>query len=69
MAPCLHLETSTYHYLFISGAADIPTVHTVVPADVAAGGEDNEEDNHDAEKDEGDGTERDIFQVLASKCS
>ena len=67
MAPCLHLETSTYHYLFSSGAADIPTVHTVVPADVAAGGEDHEEDNHDAEEDEGDGAEGDLLQVAAGQ--
>ena len=67
MASCPHLETSKSHYLFISGAADIPTVHTVVPADVAAGGEDHEEDNHDAEEDEGDGAEGDLLQVAAGQ--
>ena len=69
MAPCPHRETSKshYYYVFSSGAADIPTVHTVVPADVAAGGEDHEEDNHDAEEDEGDGAEGDLLQVAAGQ--
>ena len=65
MSPSRNIENSLY--LFISGAADIPTVHTVVPADVAAGGEDHEEDNHDAEEDEGDGAEGDLLQVAAGQ--
>ena len=39
----------------------------MVPADVAAGGEDHEEDNHDAEEDEGDGAEGDLLQVAAGQ--
>ena len=42
---------------------------SLVSADVSTWGEDHKEDNHDAEEDEGDGTERDIFQVPSSKCS
>ena len=60
------------HYLkknFFLGSCDISAVDSLVLEDVSTRGEDNKEDNHDAEKDEGDGTERDIFQVLASKCS
>ena len=39
----------------------------MVPADVSAGGEDHEEDNHDAEEDEGDGAEGDLLQVAAGQ--
>ena len=32
-------------------------------------GEDHEEDHHDAEQDEGAGSEREVLQVSISKCS
>ena len=52
-----------------SGPINISAIHSLVPENVKTGGKDHPEDNHDAEEDEGDGTERDIFQVPASKCS
>ena len=51
-----------------SGPINISAIHSVVPEDVKAGGEDHPEDNHDAEEDEGDGAERDILQVTSCKC-
>ncbi len=35
----------------------------MVPEDVKTGWKDHQEDNHDAKKDEGDGTEGNILQV------
>ena len=49
-----------------SGPCHFPTVDPLVPQDVPARGEDNQEDNHDAEEDEGDGAEGDLLQVSAS---
>ena len=52
-----------------SGAADLPTVDTLVPEDVTARGENNKEDNPDAEEDERDGAEGDLLQVPAGQCA
>ena len=41
----------------------------MVLKNVASWREDNQEDNHDAEEDEGDGTEGDIIKVTFSECS
>ena len=37
--------------------------------DGPAWGEDHQEDDHDAEQDEGAGSEREVLQVFVSKCS
>lgn len=50
------------------GADNFSTVDTLVLKNVASWREDNQEDNHDAEEDEGDGTEGDIIKVTFSKC-
>ena len=55
-------------YLILSGPINISAIHSVVPEDVKAGGEDHPEDNHDAEEDEGDGAKGDIIQVTSCKC-
>ena len=47
------------------GANAVPAMDPLGAADGAAGGEDHEEDNHDAEEDEGDGAEGDLLQVAA----
>ena len=44
-----------------AGPVNISSIHSVVPEDVKTRGKDNPEDNHDAEKDEGDGAEGDIL--------
>ena len=48
-----------------AGPVDISAIHSVVPKDVQTRGKDHPEDNHDAEKDEGDGAKGDILKVIA----
>lgn len=48
-----------------AGPVDISAIHSVVPKDVQTRGKDHPEDNHDAEKDEGDGAKGDILKVTA----
>ena len=52
-----------------TGPANIPAMDPLVPANVASWRKDHQEDNHDAKKDEGDGTEGDFIQVSSGKCS
>ena len=51
------------------GADAVPAVDPLGAADGAAGGEDHQEDNYDAEQDEGAGPQREILQVTSCQCS
>ena len=63
-----YLRHFLYQKSLFLGPINISAIHSVVPEDVKAGGEDHPEDNHDAEEDEGDGAEGDILQVTSCKC-
>lgn len=51
------------------GENPISTVDSMGVEDGEARGEDHQEDDHDAEQDEGAGSEREVLQVSVSKCS
>ena len=51
------------------GADAVPAVDPLGAADGPAGGEDHEEDDHDAEQDEGAGPQGEVLQVAAGQCA
>ena len=52
---------------YCSGADAVPSVDPLGAADGPAGGEDHEEDDHDAEQDEGAGGEGEVLKVVSGK--
>ena len=58
-----YFHLANFKHVKISGPVNISAIYSMVPEDVKTGWKDHQEDNHDAKKDEGDGTEGNILQV------
>ena len=52
-----------------AGTNSLPSMDPLGAEDGAAGREDHQEDNYDAEQDEGAGPQREILQVTSCQCS